>query len=92
MLLKNVGDVCLYYYYVFFFNVWVVCVYMYSMYIQYSCVYTRALYIQIFAALKSSWKKAGVEPGNQEGPGCWDLWHVLVLLQMPRFVRGNGTN
>ena len=34
----------------------------------------------------------GVEPGNQEGPGCYDLEHVLVLIKMPRFVRDNGTN
>ena len=23
-----------------------------------------------YAALKSSWNTAGVEPGNQQGPGC----------------------
>jgi len=24
-------------------------------------------------AQKASWNKMGVEPGNQEGPGCYDL-------------------
>jgi len=39
------------------------------------------------SALNSSWKKADVEPGDQDGRGC-----VLVLIQMPRFVRDNGTH
>jgi len=25
---------------------------------------------EVWAALKSSWNLAGVEPGDQEGPGC----------------------
>ena len=44
------------------------------------------------AALKSSWKTAGVEPGPQKVPGWEDLWRVLVLIQMHRFVRNIGTN
>ena len=43
-------------------------------------------------ALKSSWKTAGVEPGHQEVPGCYDLWRVLLQIQMHRFVRDIGTN
>ena len=38
------------------------------------------------------WNLAGVEPGNHEGPGCWDLGRVLVLIKMTRFVGRNGTN
>jgi len=34
----------------------------------------------------------GVEPGKQEGPGCWDLGRVLVPIKNTRFVRDNGTN
>jgi len=34
----------------------------------------------------------GVEPGNQEGPGCWDLGRVLVQIKNTRFVRDNDTN
>jgi len=35
----------------------------------------------------------GVEPGNQEGPGCSDLGRVLLLLiKNTRFVRDNGTS
>ena len=52
-------------------------------------LYHEMRYIYIkgdLSALKSSWKQAGVEPGDQDGPGC-----VLVLIQMPRFVRDNGT-
>jgi len=39
-----------------------------------------------------SWIPSGVEPGNQEGPGCWDLRRVLVRIQKTPFVRYNGTN
>ena len=46
----------------------------------------------LYAALKHSWNAAGVEPGDQEGPGCEDLGRVLVLIEMPRFVRDDGTN
>ena len=41
-------------------------------------------------ARKASWNNLGVEPGNQEGPGCWDLGRVLVLIKNTRFVRDNG--
>ena len=34
----------------------------------------------------------GVEPSNQEGPGCQDLGRVLVLIKNTWFVRDNGTN
>ena len=44
------------------------------------------------AARKASWKNMGVEPGNQEGPGCQDLGRVLVLIKNTRFVRDNRTN
>jgi len=47
---------------------------------------------KVYTALKSSWNLAGVEPGDQEGPGCEDLGRVLVLIEMPRFVRDDGTN
>jgi len=43
-------------------------------------------------ARKASWNNMGIEPGDQEGPGCWDLWLVLVLIKNTRFVRDNGTN
>ena len=46
----------------------------------------------ILSTLKPSWNPAGVEPGTQEGPGRYDLWLVLVLIIMPRFVRDNGTD
>ena len=47
---------------------------------------------QMQTALKPSWNPADVEPGNQEGPDCWDLGRVLVLIQNTRFVWINGTN
>jgi len=43
-------------------------------------------------ARKTSWNNMGVEPGNQEGPSCWDLGRVLVRIKSTRFVRDNGTN
>jgi len=27
----------------------------------------------IYPVQKASWNIEGVEPGNPEGPGCWDL-------------------
>jgi len=32
--------------------------------------YMHLCYVFMYAALKPSWNPAGVEPGNQEGPGC----------------------
>jgi len=43
-------------------------------------------------ARKASWNHMGVEPGSQEGLGCYDLGRVLVLIKNTRFVRDNGTN
>jgi len=44
------------------------------------------------AARTPCWNHAGVEPGNQEGPGCKDLGRLLVQIHLSVQFGTYGTN